>query len=93
MSIITINPDKVKPQARRVTYSEWRDLFTEAELLWAFDAERPAQIRDMIALATASNSVDLASPAVAGFLDLSISLGAPITATRKKQILAGKPPQ
>jgi len=93
MSIITINPDKVKPQARRVTYAEWRGLFTEAERLWAFDAERPAQIRDMIALATAENSVDLNSPDVSGFLDLAISLGAPITAARKKQIIAGKPPQ
>lgn len=93
MSVITINPDKVKPPSRAVSYSEWRALFTEPERLWAFDAARPAQIRDMIAVATAANSVDLASPAVAGFLDLCISLGSPLTAARKAAVLAGTPPQ
>ena len=89
MKIITVNPEKVKPQARRVTYVDWRALFTEDELHWAFDNERPAAIRDMIALATAQNGVDLNSPGVAGFLDLCISLGSPLTEERKSQVIAG----
>ena len=91
MSIITINPDKVKPQARRVTYAEWLALFKDNERAWGFASDN-STIREMITRATAENSVNLASPAVAGFLDLCISLGSPITPARKAEILAGKPP-
>lgn len=92
MTVITINPDKVKPTERRVTYAEWRALFTENELQWAFDVQRPATIRDAIALATAQNSVNLNSKATSDFLDLCITLGSPITPARKADILAGNPP-
>lgn len=88
-SVITVNEAKIKPQPRRVTYAQWRALFTEDELQWAFDIQRPAAIRDMIAIATAENGVDLNSPGVAGFLDLCLSLGSPLTLERKAQILAG----
>lgn len=91
-SVITINEAKIKPQPRRVTYAQWRALFTEDELHWAFDFERPAKIRDMIALATAENGVDLNSTDVASFLDLCISLGSPLTADRKSQVIAGHLP-
>lgn len=92
MSVITINPDKVRPQARRVTYAEWLSLFTDNERAWGFASDNPT-IREMITRATAENSVDLASPAVAGFLNLCISLGSPLTAARKTEILAGTLPQ
>ena len=92
-SVITVNETKLKPAQRRVTYAQWRSLFTEEELHWAFDNERSAAIRDMIALATAENGVDLNSPGVAGFLDLCLSLGSPLTLERKARILAGESPQ
>lgn len=91
-SVITVNEAKIKPAQRRVTYAQWRALFTEDELHWAFDNERPAAIRDMIALATAENGVDLNSPGVESFLDLCISLGSPLTIERKAEILAGASP-
>lgn len=90
MTIIKINPDKIKPVARRITYAEWRALFTQAELEWAFCIERPASIRDIIALATAENSIDLNAQITSDFLDLCISLGSPLTAERKAEILDGK---
>lgn len=90
--VITVNQAKLKAAPRRVTYAQWRALFTEAERAWAFDASRPATIRDLIAVATAENGVDLNSSGVAGFLDLCIQLGSPLTAARKTQILAGQSP-
>lgn len=92
MSVITINPDKAKPKPNRVTYAQWLALFTEAERAWGFGSNDPT-VREMITRATAENSVDLASPGVAGFLDLCISIGSPLTAARKTEILAGTLPQ
>lgn len=77
--------------SRRITYAEWLALFTENERAWGFASDNP-KIREMISRATAENSVDLNSPAVAGFLDLCISLGSPLTAARKTEILAGQQP-
>ncbi len=91
-AVIIVNPSKITPQKRWVTYAEWRALFTEDELHWAFDNARPAAIRDMIALATAENGVDLNSSGVAGFLDLCITLGSPLTTERKANVIAGEPP-
>ena len=91
MSVITINSDKVKPKPNRVTYAQWLALFTEAERAWGFGSNDPT-VREMITRATAENGVDLNSPAVAGFLDLCISLGSPLNAARKSQILAGQQP-
>ena len=91
MSLITINPAKVKPKPRRVTYAEWLAFFTESERAWGFGSNNPT-VREMITRATAENGVDLSSSAVAGFLDLCISLGSPLTAARKAQVIAGTPP-
>lgn len=91
MSVITINLDKVKQKPNRVTYAQWLALFTEAERAWGFGSNDPT-VREMITRATAENSVDLNSSAVAAFLDLCISIGSPITTKRKSQILAGKAP-
>lgn len=92
MSIIKINPNKIKVKERKISYIEWRALFTEEELIWAFDSERPSTIRDMITLAVAENSVNLNSPGVENFLDFCIALGSPLTEDRKKQILSGTRP-
>jgi hypothetical protein len=89
--MITINPAKIKPKPRRVTYAQWLALFTDAERAWGFSSNNPT-VREMITRATAENSVDLNSPTVAGFLDLCIQLGSPLTAARKTRILAGQPP-
>jgi len=91
MSVITVNPAKLKPPSRVVTFSEWLALFTADERAWAFASDHPV-IREMIARGTASNAIDLATPAVAGFLDMCIALGAPIDAARKAEIIAGQAP-
>lgn len=92
MSLITVDQSRLKLPLRWISYAQWRDLFTEDERAWAFDAGRPAVIRDMIALATAENGVDLNSPGVAAFIDLCISLGSPLNAERKTDILSGLAP-
>jgi hypothetical protein len=46
----------------------------------------------MIARGAAENAIDLATPEVTEFLDLAISLGAPLTADRKAQVLHGEAP-
>lgn len=89
--VITINPAKIKAIPNRVSYAQWLSLFTETERAWGFSSNNPT-VREMITRATAENSVDLNSSTVAGFLDLCISLGSPLTAARKTRILAGQPP-
>ena len=91
MSVITINPAKIAQKPRRIAYAQWLALFTEAERAWGFGSNNPT-VREMITRATSENGVDLNSPAVAGFLDLCISLGSPLTAARKAQVLDGDPP-
>lgn len=74
-----------------LTFQQWLALFTAAERAWAF-ASNDATVREMIARGAAENAIDLASPTVAGFLDLCIALGSPLTVERKAQVLAGQPP-
>jgi len=91
LSVITVNPAKLKAPSRRVTYAAWLALFTPDERAWGFASEHPL-VREMITRATAENSVDLAAPAVAEFLDLCMSLGSPLTSERKAEILTGEAP-
>jgi hypothetical protein len=74
-----------------LTFQQWLGLFTPAERAWAFASNDPT-VREMIARGAAENAIDLNAPAVAGFLDLCISLGSPLTAQRKAQVLAGQAP-
>jgi hypothetical protein len=74
-----------------ITFNEWLALFTADERAWAFASNDPT-VREMIARGSAANAIDLSSPTVAGFLDLVISLGSPLTVGRKAEVLAGTPP-
>jgi hypothetical protein len=75
----------------KINFAQWLALFTEPERAWAFSSD-DAVIREMIARGAAENAIDLASPAIAEFLDLAISLGAPLTTERKTQVLRGEAP-
>lgn len=74
-----------------LTFNEWLALFTPAERAWAFASNDP-NVREMIARGSASNVIDISSPTVADFLGLTITLGSPLTAERKVQVLAGQAP-
>jgi hypothetical protein len=74
-----------------LTFDEWLALFTADERAWAFASNDPT-VREMIARGSAANAIDLASPTVAQFLDLVISLGSPLTTQRKAEVLAGTAP-
>ena len=76
---------------RPVSFSRWLSLFTPAERAWAFASNDP-NVREMIARGAAAGVIDLASPAVAAFLDLVIARGSPLTPERKSRVLAGQPP-
>ena len=79
------------PPSTVVTFDQWLALFTPSERAWAFTSD-DANVREMIARGSAASAIDLSSPTVASFLDLSIALGSPLTAERKAQVLAGTPP-
>lgn len=74
-----------------LTFNEWLALFTPNKRAWAFASNDP-NVREMIARGSAANVIDLSSPTIADFLDLTIALGSPLTAERKAQVLAGQTP-
>ncbi len=79
-----------KAQAK-IDFAQWLALFTPQERAWAFSSDHPV-IREMIARGAAENAIDLAAPSITEFLDLAISLGAPLTTDRKAQVLHGEAP-
>ena len=86
--IILWESSKAKP---KIDFAQWLALFTPQERAWAFTSDHPV-IREMIARGAAENAIDLATPEVTEFLDLAISLGAPLTPARKADVLHGEAP-
>jgi len=85
-------PEEIILWARpKIDFAQWLALFTPQERAWAFSSDHPV-IREMIARGAAENAIDLAAPSIAEFLDLAISLGAPLTTDRKAEVLHGEAP-
>jgi hypothetical protein len=84
-------PAPILPPPIVVSYDQWLALFTLAEREWAFSSN-DAAVKEAISRGASAQLINLSSPNVAGFLDLCISLGSPLTVERKAEVLAGNPP-